>query len=101
MSNYFDLTLCISFVIINEPICFKYHKKYLIFSPDATAESSETYKNPIEYENHPDPGALRINGGIGGFIVVSTSNYESSSETGPAFPILWSADLVSWNLVRK
>ena len=32
--------------------------------------------------------------------MVSTSNYELSSETGPAFPILWSADLVSWNLVR-
>ena len=57
-------------------------------------------RHPIKYENHPDPGALCIDGGLGGFIVISTSNYELSSETGPAFPILWSADLVSWNLVR-
>ena len=60
----------------------------------------EIYKNPVKFNNHPDPGALQIskeNGG--GFIVVSTSNYEKSSKTGPAIPLLWSKDMVTWELV--
>ena len=62
--------------------------------------SEDTYTNPVRQSNHPDPGALPIpkeHGG--GFIVVSTSNYETNSKSGPVFPILWSKDLVNWTKV--
>ncbi len=80
------------------------------------------YQNPVIVGNHPDPGVLRwetnrnheqklktnsfnfvlkripVKDG-GGFVLVSTSNYERSSLTGPAFPILHSRNLVDWKLV--
>ena len=58
-------------------------------------------KTDFKFENHPDPGALAIPSKYGGgYIVASTSNYEKSTKTGPAFPLLWSNDLVTWILVN-
>jgi beta-xylosidase len=60
--------------------------------------SSSSYQNPVKYGNYPDPGVLALADGSG-FVAVSTSNYEKNSQTGPAFPILWSVDLVHWTMV--
>ena len=55
---------------------------------------STTYTNPIIKRNHPDPGVLSVPG-KSGYVLVSTSNL-NSPDNGPAFPIMFSYDLVNW-----
>ncbi len=49
--------------------------------------------------NRPDPGVLKLPDGSG-FVAVSTSNYAFDNDE-PAFPILFSSDLVNWNEVNN
>ena len=55
---------------------------------------STTYTNPIIKRNHPDPGVLSVPG-KSGYVLVSTSNLKTP-DNGPAFPIMFSYDLVNW-----
>ena len=65
----------------------------------AIGQSDDVYTNPVKDSNHPDPGALVLeDDNLEGFVVVSTSNYASNGD-GPAFPILYSTDLVQWEEV--
>ena len=56
----------------------------------------EYYVNPVVDSNHPDPGVLKLPNGSG-FVAVTTSNYASKPD--PAFPILFSEDLINWEQV--
>ena len=56
----------------------------------------EYYVNPVVDSNHPDPGVLKLPNGLG-FVAVTTSNYASKPD--PAFPILFSEDLINWEQV--
>ena len=58
--------------------------------------SNESYVNPVVNSDHPDPGILALPDNSG-YVVVTTSHFNSRS--GPAFPILFSADLVNWQHV--
>ena len=73
------------------------------FSPFIFAEilcksflGQEYYVNPVVDSNHPDPGVLQLPDGSG-FVAVTTSNYASKPD--PAFPILFSEDLINWEQV--
>ena len=57
----------------------------------------EFYVNPVVDNNHPDPGVLKLPDGSG-FVMVSTSNYAVEGDS-PAFPIMYSSDLVNWEEV--
>src|SRR5215213_1666350 len=57
----------------------------------AQAQRRPTYENPALAGDYPDPSVIRVG-----------TNYwavATSSEWGPEFPILFSSDLVNWNLV--
>lgn len=54
------------------------------------------FTNPVVDSNHPDPGVLALNSG--GYGVVSTSNYANNND-GPAFPMMFSGNLVNWEEV--
>ena len=54
------------------------------------------YINPVVDSNHPDPGTLALLSG--GYGVVSTSNYAQDNE-GPAFPLMFSTNLIDWEAV--
>ena len=58
--------------------------------------SNESYVNPVVNSDHPDPGILALPDNSG-YVVVTTSHFNSRS--GPAFPILFSTDLVNWQHV--
>ena len=67
--------------------------------PNATfATFADSYLNPVVNSNHPDPGILALPDNAG-YVVVSTSHFNSKS--GPAFPILFSTNLVDWEHVSK
>ena len=53
---------------------------------------SDKYTNPVERSNRPDPGVLAV---PGGYVLVSTSNLARPGQD-PAFPIMFSHDLVTW-----
>jgi hypothetical protein len=53
------------------------------------------YVNPVVWGNHPDPGVLAMPQG-GGYVAVSSSNYALGFKNNPAFPLLYSSDLVHW-----
>ena len=63
-----------------------------------TCLAQQQYTNPVEHSNRPDPGVIALPGNSG-FVVVSTSNYANDND-GPAFPIMFSEDLVNWEEVR-
>lgn len=66
------------------------------YTTNALPTNSSTYTNPIINSNHPDPGVLALPDGSG-YAVVTTSNYATNG-VDPAFPILFSSDLVNWDL---
>ena len=56
------------------------------------------YINPVVNSNHPDPGVLALPDNQG-FVAVSTSDHVEPRSNDPVFPILYSPDLVNWELV--
>ena len=56
------------------------------------------YTNPVVNSNHPDPGVLALPNNQG-FVAVSTSDHAQPLSKDPVFPILYSANLVDWQLV--
>src|ERR1043165_3367871 len=63
----------------------------LVLFPAAGGAKAETYKNPVIPGDFPDPSIIRVGPD---FWATATS-----SEWGPQFPLLRSADLVNWELV--
>ena len=68
-------------------------KKIIIFS----GRCQEFYTNPVVEDNRPDPGVLKLQDGSG-FVAISTSKFANVND-GPAFPIMFSKDLVNWHEV--
>ena len=56
------------------------------------------YTNPVVNSNHPDPGVLALPNNQG-FVAVSTSDHVEPRSKDPVFPILYSPNLVNWELV--
>ena len=71
-----------------------YYFETFNFAELSRCQSTTTYTNPIIRRNHPDPGVLTVPG-KSGYVLVSTSNL-NSPDNGPAFPIMFSYDLVNW-----
>ena len=61
---------------------------------------ASTYTNPVVNSNHPDPGVLALPNQKG-YVAVSTSDMNLPLSGDPVFPILYSTDLVNWNLVSN
>ena len=58
-----------------------------------------SYTNAVMHDNRPDPGVLALPDGSG-FVAVTTTNYGYEGDT-PAFPIIFSTDLVNWEEVTN
>ena len=58
-------------------------------------DSNHGYMNPVINRNRPDPGVLALPDGSG-YVAVTTG-----VESGNAFPIMTSTDLVDWKEVSQ
>ena len=65
---------------------------YFHYISDKVQCQSNEYTNPVERSNRPDPGVLAV---PGGYILVTTSNLSRPGQH-PAFPIMFSHNLVNW-----
>jgi xylan 1,4-beta-xylosidase len=60
----------------------------LLFSPGVFGDPG--YRNPVLFGDYPDPSIIRVNNGYWASA--------TSSDWGPEFPLLFSPDLVNWQI---